>query len=57
MPCSNRSSIACLMAALAASGALPLDDLITDIRPLSALRSGFEDMEKGGRVMKILLEI
>jgi len=45
------------MAALAASGALPLDDLITDIRPLSALRSGFEDMEKGGRVMKILLEI
>ncbi len=43
--------------ALAASGALPLDDLITDIRPLSALRSGFEDMEKGGRVMKILLEI
>ncbi|MDE2747716.1 MAG: alcohol dehydrogenase catalytic domain-containing protein [Chloroflexota bacterium] len=42
---------------LAASGALPLDDLITDIRPLSALRSGFDDMEKGGRVMKILLEI
>ncbi|MDE2853228.1 MAG: alcohol dehydrogenase catalytic domain-containing protein [Chloroflexota bacterium] len=43
--------------ALAASGALPLNDLITDIRPLSALRSGFDDMEKGGRVMKILLEI
>ena len=43
--------------ALAALGALPLDDLITDIRPLSELRSGFEDMEKGGQVMKILLEI
>ena len=43
--------------ALAATGALPLDELITDIRPLSALRSGFEDMEKGGEVMKILLEI
>lgn len=43
--------------ALAAQGALPLDELITDIRPLSALRSGFEDMEDGGQVMKILLEI
>ena len=43
--------------ALAASGRLPLDELITDIRPLSALKSGFEDMEKGGQVMKILLEL
>ena len=43
--------------ALAASGELPLDKLITDVRPLSALQSGFEDMEKGGQVMKILLEI
>lgn len=43
--------------ALAAGSALPLDALISDIRPLSALRSGFEDMEKGGQVMKILLEI
>ena len=42
---------------LAASGKLPLDELITDVRPLSALLSGFEDMEKGGQVMKILLEI
>ncbi len=42
---------------LAASGALPLDELITDVRPLSALKSGFEEMEKGGRVMKILLEL
>lgn len=43
--------------ALAATGRLPLDELITDVRPLSALRSGFDDMEKGGEVMKILLEI
>ena len=43
--------------ALAASGKLPLDELITDVRPLSELKSGFEDMEKGGEVMKILLEI
>lgn len=43
--------------ALAASRRLPLDELITDLRPLSALKSGFEDMEKGGQVMKILLEI
>ena len=42
---------------LAAQGTLPLDELITDIRPLQALQSGFEDMEKGGRVMKILLEL
>ena len=32
-------------------------NLITDVRPLSALKSGFEDMDKGGRVMKILLEL
>lgn len=43
--------------ALAASGKLPLDGLITDVRPLDALKSGFEDMEKGGQVMKILLEV
>ena len=43
--------------ALAASGALPLDELITDIRPLTALKSGFEDMDRGGQVMKILLEL
>ncbi len=42
---------------LAAQGVLPLDELITDIRPLQALKSGFEDMEKGGQVMKILLEL
>lgn len=43
--------------ALAASGALPLDALITDIRPLSGLHTGFADMEAGGAVMKILLEL
>ncbi len=42
---------------LAALGVLPLDELISDIRPLSALQSGFEDLEKGGQVMKILLEL
>lgn len=42
---------------LAASGVLPLDELITDVRPLSALKSGFEDMDGGGPVMKILLEL
>ncbi len=43
--------------ALAAEGTLPLDELITDIRPLQALQSGFEDMDRGGQVMKILLEL
>lgn len=43
--------------ALAAQGVLPLDELITDIRPLQALKSGFEDMDSGGQVMKILLEL
>jgi (R,R)-butanediol dehydrogenase / meso-butanediol dehydrogenase / diacetyl reductase len=43
--------------ALAASGNLPLDELITDVRPLEGLKSGFEDMEKGSEVMKILLEV
>lgn len=43
--------------ALAAKGTLPLDQIISDVRPLNALKSGFEDMEKGGNVMKILLEL
>ena len=43
--------------ALAASADLPLEKLITDVRPLSALKSGFEDMDRGGQVMKILLEL
>jgi len=43
--------------ALAASGALPLDRLVSDIRPLESLKGGFEDMEAGGSVMKILMEV
>jgi 2-desacetyl-2-hydroxyethyl bacteriochlorophyllide A dehydrogenase len=40
---------------LAAAGAIPLDQIITDIRPLSELETGFKQMESGGQVMKILL--
>ena len=43
--------------ALAASGRLPLDKIITNIRPLESLKAGFEDMEQGGAAMKILLEV
>ena len=43
--------------ALAASASLPLDLIITDVRPLGGLQSGFEDMDRGGDVMKILLEL
>jgi len=42
---------------LAASGELPLDKLVTTIRPLDEIKNGFIDMESGGEVMKILLEI
>ena len=42
---------------LAASGALPLDKLITSVRPLDGLQAGFEEMEQGGPAMKILLEV
>jgi (R,R)-butanediol dehydrogenase / meso-butanediol dehydrogenase / diacetyl reductase len=41
---------------LAAEGAIPLDKLISDVRPLSDLKAGFQLMESGGSVMKILLE-
>lgn len=41
---------------LAAAGVIPLDQIITDIRPLSQLETGFKQMESGGKVMKILLE-
>jgi 2-desacetyl-2-hydroxyethyl bacteriochlorophyllide A dehydrogenase len=41
---------------LAAAGAIPLDQIITDIRPLRELETGFKQMESGGQVMKILLE-
>lgn len=41
---------------LAASGRLPLDKIITNISPLDELESQFHQLEKGGAVMKILLE-
>jgi 2-desacetyl-2-hydroxyethyl bacteriochlorophyllide A dehydrogenase len=42
---------------LAAAGAIPLDKIITDIRPLEELAAGFRLMEQGGQVMKILVEL
>lgn len=41
---------------LAAARALPFEQLITDIYPLDRLRDGLVEMEKGGGVMKILVE-
>jgi (R,R)-butanediol dehydrogenase/meso-butanediol dehydrogenase/diacetyl reductase len=41
--------------ALAASGQLPLDRLITGIVPLAELSAAFHRMESGGDVMKILV--
>ena len=43
--------------ALAASGQLALDRIITQIRPLDELQAGLQLMAGGGEVMKILLEI
>ena len=42
---------------LAASGKLPLERIVTDIRPLDSLKTGFQTMEEGGPVMKILMEV
>ncbi len=42
--------------ALADSGTLPLDRLITKVRPLDELEAGFRELDKGGEVMKVLLE-
>jgi 2-desacetyl-2-hydroxyethyl bacteriochlorophyllide A dehydrogenase len=42
--------------ALAASGALPLDRLITNVTPLDQLEWGLRQLEKGGEVMKVLIE-
>ncbi len=41
---------------LAASGALPLDKLITNVAPLDQLEWGLRQLEKGGEVMKVLIE-
>jgi 2-desacetyl-2-hydroxyethyl bacteriochlorophyllide A dehydrogenase len=43
--------------ALAASGKLALDRIITQVRPLEELQAGLQQMEGGGEVMKILLEV
>jgi len=41
--------------ALAGSGRLPLDRLITTVVPLDGLAEGFHQLERGGEVMKILV--
>jgi 2-desacetyl-2-hydroxyethyl bacteriochlorophyllide A dehydrogenase len=41
---------------LAASGALPLDRMVTTTIPLQELAVGFREMERGGDVMKVLVE-
>lgn len=41
--------------ALAASGELPLDQIITNVYPLENLEQGLKEMEGGGNVMKVLL--
>jgi (R,R)-butanediol dehydrogenase/meso-butanediol dehydrogenase/diacetyl reductase len=41
---------------LAAAGALPLDQLITNVCPLDQLEWGIRQLEKGGEVMKVLIE-
>ncbi|MGC4052098.1 MAG: alcohol dehydrogenase catalytic domain-containing protein [Paludibaculum sp.] len=42
--------------ALAASGNLPLERIITRVLPLEGLESGFREMESGGAVMKVLIQ-
>ncbi len=42
---------------LAAAGEMPLDRLITDTLPLTALPAAFERMESGGDTMKILIDV
>jgi threonine dehydrogenase-like Zn-dependent dehydrogenase len=41
---------------MAASGSLPLDRLITQTYPLEQVQSGLQQMERGGAVMKVLIE-
>jgi (R,R)-butanediol dehydrogenase / meso-butanediol dehydrogenase / diacetyl reductase len=43
--------------ALAASGTLPLEKLITDVVPLDRLADGLHEMEGGGSVMKVLVDV
>ena len=42
--------------ALAASGTLPMNKLITNVCPLDDLEWGLRQLEKGGEVMKVLIE-
>lgn len=42
--------------AIAASGQLPLERLITTVLPLEGLESGLRQMERGGDVMKVLIQ-
>ena len=39
-----------------ASGILPMDKLITNVCPLDELEWGLRQLEKGGEVMKVLIE-
>ena len=42
---------------IAASGALPLDKLVTEKTDLEGLQGGFEKMDSGGECMKILVDV
>jgi len=42
--------------ALAGSGELPLERLITNVLPLDGLEAGLRQMERGGEVMKVLIK-
>jgi threonine dehydrogenase-like Zn-dependent dehydrogenase len=42
--------------ALAASGSLPLDRIVTGVRPLDGLADAMHQLEGGGPVMKILMQ-
>jgi len=42
---------------IAASGALPLDKLVTHVTDLNGLQGGFETMDSGGEAMKILVDV
>lgn len=41
---------------LAAAGSIPIPKLITNTVPLDGVQAGIEQMEKGGEVMKVLVE-
>jgi (R,R)-butanediol dehydrogenase / meso-butanediol dehydrogenase / diacetyl reductase len=42
--------------AIAAAGTLPLSKLITNVYPLEGLETGLRQMERGGDVMKVLIQ-